>query len=189
MEASRKRSGDSDLPEKAKKLKKDKRSKKKRRKKHSSPSNNSSSENDDLNSSDSERLRKKHKKKSKKKRKHERKEKRKKMKKSKHSEESVKNTEVITADGQKDPEMGLKEMGPSVEDARKAMAPMTKEEWEKQQSVIRRVYDPETGRNRLIKGDGEVLEEIVSKERHKEINKAATIKDGEHFQKKAGFLK
>ena len=29
-----------------------------------------------------------------------------------------------------------------------ARRPMTKEEWEKQQSVIRRVYDPETGRNR-----------------------------------------
>lgn len=27
---------------------------------------------------------------------------------------------------------------------------MTKEEWDKQQSVIRRVYDPETGRNRYI---------------------------------------
>lgn len=30
----------------------------------------------------------------------------------------------------------------------KAMKPMTKEEWEKKQSVIRRVYDEETGRNR-----------------------------------------
>ena len=26
---------------------------------------------------------------------------------------------------------------------------MTKEEWEKQQSVVRRVYDPDTGRHRL----------------------------------------
>lgn len=31
----------------------------------------------------------------------------------------------------------------------KAMAPMTKEEWEKRQSVIRRVQDEETGRYRL----------------------------------------
>ena len=28
------------------------------------------------------------------------------------------------------------------------MVPMTKEEYEKQQSKVRRVFDPETGRNR-----------------------------------------
>jgi hypothetical protein len=33
-------------------------------------------------------------------------------------------------------------------DRARAMAPMTKEEWEKRQSVIRRVYDEETGRHR-----------------------------------------
>lgn len=37
---------------------------------------------------------------------------------------------------------------------------------------------------RLIKGDGEVIEEIVSKERHKEINKQATKGDGEYFRNK-----
>lgn len=31
----------------------------------------------------------------------------------------------------------------------KAMAPMTKEEWEQRQSVVRRVMDEETGRYRL----------------------------------------
>lgn len=31
----------------------------------------------------------------------------------------------------------------------KAMAPMTKEEWEKKQSVVRKVLDEETGRYRL----------------------------------------
>lgn len=35
-------------------------------------------------------------------------------------------------------------------DRAKAMAPMTKEEWEKRQSVIRRVYDEETGRHRWV---------------------------------------
>ena len=30
----------------------------------------------------------------------------------------------------------------------RSMKPMTKEEWEKQQSVVRRVVDPETGRHR-----------------------------------------
>ncbi|CAH0723550.1 unnamed protein product, partial [Brenthis ino] len=64
----------------------------------------------------------------------------------------------------------------------KAMAPMTKEEWEKRQSVIRRVQDEETGRYRLIKGDGEVLEEIVSHDRHKQINRQATMADGDFFQ-------
>ncbi|XP_053605170.1 ADP-ribosylation factor-like protein 6-interacting protein 4 [Plodia interpunctella] len=64
----------------------------------------------------------------------------------------------------------------------KAMAPMTKEEWEQKQSVVRRVLDEDTGRYRLIKGDGEVLEEIVSRDRHKQINKQATRADGEFFQ-------
>ncbi|ELU10856.1 hypothetical protein CAPTEDRAFT_101154, partial [Capitella teleta] len=61
---------------------------------------------------------------------------------------------------------------------KKIKAPMTREEWEKQQSVIRRVYDPDTGRTRLIRGDGEVIEEIVSRDRQKEINKQATSADG-----------
>ena len=33
--------------------------------------------------------------------------------------------------------------------SRRSLAPMTKEEYERQQSVVRRVFDPETGRNRL----------------------------------------
>ena len=72
---------------------------------------------------------------------------------------------------------------------------MTREEYEKQQSVVRRVFDPDTGRHRcvwrvqlcfnhlhtcmcvcvcvcrLVKGDGEIIEEIVSKDRHRAINK------------------
>jgi ribosomal protein S14 len=32
----------------------------------------------------------------------------------------------------------------------KAMAPMTKAEWEKSQSVVRRVYDESTGRHRSV---------------------------------------
>ena len=66
--------------------------------------------------------------------------------------------------------------------ASKKMAPMTKEMWEKQQSVVKRVYDEDTGRTRLIKGDGEIMEEIVSESRHKEINKTATKGDGLSFQ-------
>ncbi|KAL1122150.1 hypothetical protein AAG570_003555 [Ranatra chinensis] len=68
----------------------------------------------------------------------------------------------------------------------KRMAPMTKEEWEKKQSEVRRVLDNETGRYRMIRGDGEVLEEIVSKDRHKEINRQATLNDGSFFQTQIG---
>lgn len=86
----------------------------------------------------------------------------------------------------------LVDAGPALTDEQKsriqAMKPMTKEEWDARQSVIRRVVDPETGRMRLIKGDGEVLEEIVTKERHKEINKQATRGDGLSFQMRTGML-
>uniref|UniRef100_A0A1B6LI92 ADP-ribosylation factor-like protein 6-interacting protein 4 n=1 Tax=Graphocephala atropunctata TaxID=36148 RepID=A0A1B6LI92_9HEMI len=63
-----------------------------------------------------------------------------------------------------------------------SMAPMSKAEWDKQQSIIRRVYDEETGRTRLIRGEGEILEEIVSRKRHRVINRQATQGDGEFFQ-------
>lgn len=86
--------------------------------------------------------------------------------------------------------------------------PLTKEEYDARQSVIRRVLDPETGRtrystsdasltylyfgfpaliskyqrssftrssHRVIRGEGEILEEIVSKERHKDINKVCFV--------------
>ena len=45
-----------------------------------------------------------------------------------------------------------------------------------------KVYDEDTGRTRLVKGDGEILEECVSQFRHKEINKAATEADGNSFR-------
>ena len=67
------------------------------------------------------------------------------------------------------------------------MRPMTQAEWEAKQSVIRRVYDEETGRSRLVKGDGEILEEIVSRDRHLQINKLATRGDGATFQAKLGL--
>ncbi|XP_037025964.1 ADP-ribosylation factor-like protein 6-interacting protein 4 [Bradysia coprophila] len=64
----------------------------------------------------------------------------------------------------------------------KARAPQTKEDYDKIQSNIRRVVDPETGRTRLIKGEGEILEEIVTRDRHKAINRHATKADGEFFK-------
>lgn len=36
---------------------------------------------------------------------------------------------------------------------------------------------------RLIKGDGEIIEEIVTRDRHKQINQEATRSDGRTFQK------
>lgn len=44
----------------------------------------------------------------------------------------------------------LKDINLELADRAKAMAPMTREEWEKKQSVIRRVYDSETGRHRYV---------------------------------------
>lgn len=81
-------------------------------------------------------------------------------------------------------ENGSSSVGPSIDLMTQPTSnvPMTKEEWEKQESVLRRVYDNETGRHRLIKGSGEVMEECVSRERHRAINKAATQNDGEYFQ-------
>lgn len=69
-------------------------------------------------------------------------------------------------------------------DKKKSFAPMTQEEYTKMRNTIRRVVDPETGRSRLIRGEGEILEEIVSRERHKEINKVATRGDGDWFQQR-----
>lgn len=82
-------------------------------------------------------------------------------------------------------ENGSASIGPSIDlmtSNQSTMTPMTREEWEKQESVVRRVYDQETGRHRLIKGSGEVLEECVSRDRHRAINKVATQNDGEFFQ-------
>ncbi|XP_065898027.1 ADP-ribosylation factor-like protein 6-interacting protein 4 [Dysidea avara] len=64
----------------------------------------------------------------------------------------------------------------------RSLGPMTKEQYDKKQSTIRRVFDEDTGRHRLIRGDGEVVEEIVSKQRQQQINKAATAGDGASFQ-------
>jgi len=61
------------------------------------------------------------------------------------------------------------------------MTPMTREEYETQQSQIRQVFDPETGRYRLIRGMGEIIESIVSWSQHAAINQMATRGDGASF--------
>ena len=90
------------------------------------------------------------------------------------------------------PIVPLSPQSPAVEETQakapsRSFVPMTKEQFEKQQSVVRRVYDPDTGRHRLVKGTGEIIEEIVSKERQKQINKQATQNEGVSFQ--AGMAK
>lgn len=42
---------------------------------------------------------------------------------------------------------------------------------------------------RLIKGDGEVIEEMVSRDRHMKINKDSTLADGHTFQMNTVGLK
>ncbi|KAJ3098339.1 ADP-ribosylation factor-like protein 6-interacting protein 4 [Phlyctochytrium planicorne] len=64
---------------------------------------------------------------------------------------------------------------------RVAKVPQRFEEYQAEQSVIRRERDPYTGRMRLVKGTGEILEEIVSQEEQRRINKLATQGDGAHY--------
>lgn len=130
----------------------------------------------------------KHENKSKKKHKHkERKEKKKKSKKlKKHSKEKKdkekKTDEEKVADVAVDDKSNDDFAIPVELMNSKSHAPETPEEYQQRQNRIRREIDPVTGRSRLIKGDGEILEEIVTKERHKTINKEATKGDGEFFQ-------
>ncbi len=62
------------------------------------------------------------------------------------------------------------------------MVPMSFEQYQKQQSVVREVYDEDTGRVRLVKGTGEIIERIVSKDEQRAINRQATAGDGRSFQ-------
>lgn len=63
------------------------------------------------------------------------------------------------------------------------MAPMTREQYEAKRSEIREEYDAETGRYRLVRGTGEVLERIVSRDEHLAINRQATRGDGASFMR------
>lgn len=64
---------------------------------------------------------------------------------------------------------------------RTAMIPMSREQYEAQQAEIREVYDEETGRYRLVRGTGEIIERLVSREAHLQINQRATQGDGSSF--------
>ncbi|XP_064382117.1 ADP-ribosylation factor-like protein 6-interacting protein 4 [Halichondria panicea] len=153
---------------------------KKRKRRHSS-SCSSSELSDREDSTDSSEYKRSHK--SKKKRKHSHKEP--KVKKHNHNKkrshhDSIKKEKPVVA--RTTEVTSVNRDVPPPPPASKSRGPMTREDYEKQQSVVRRVLDPETGRHRLVKGDGEIVEEIVSRDRHKAINKLATLGDGLSFQ-------
>jgi hypothetical protein len=66
---------------------------------------------------------------------------------------------------------------------RTRMAPMSREHYEAEQSKIREVYDEESGRYRLVRGSGEIIERIVSRSAHQQINQTATRGDGSSFSR------
>ncbi|XP_015769410.1 PREDICTED: ADP-ribosylation factor-like protein 6-interacting protein 4 isoform X2 [Acropora digitifera] len=183
----------------------------KKRKKSRNYSDSSSSSDSESEHSSSERGKKKKKKKRKdrdktksNRKKEKRKKKReKKSKKQKEREEkkaaaikNIKDKDKLTTVASQDSYLAVSALkkqpassdsGTSAPPKKRFMVPMTKEEYEKQQAQVKRVYDPETGRHRLVKGTGEILEEIVSKARHNSINKNATRGDGEFFQARLGL--
>jgi hypothetical protein len=63
----------------------------------------------------------------------------------------------------------------------KVRGPMTQSEYSKLQSQIREVIDPHTGRVRHVRGTGEIIERIVSREEHLRLNRNATAGDGSGF--------
>lgn len=190
-------SSSSSSPERKKKKKKAAKSSSSSSSSSSSDSSSSSSSSSDESSDGSKHKRHHKKKKFKKGKKKKLKKKSKKVKKNSLSKVKAQEAKSRTEEPHQGPSLELpqessEEIGPVLTDEQKsriqAMKPMTKEEWDARQSVIRKVVDPETGRMRLIKGDGEVLEEIVSRDKHREINKQATANDGLTFQMRSGML-
>lgn len=64
------------------------------------------------------------------------------------------------------------------EEKARVSGPMSKQDYDKVNSQIREVRDPKTGRVRLVRGEGEILEQIVSKEEQQKIRRLATTWDG-----------
>lgn len=60
-------------------------------------------------------------------------------------------------------------------------APMSREEYEALRNTVREIYDEQTGRYRLVRGTGEIIERIVSRQDHQSINRQATYGDGQSF--------
>ena len=60
---------------------------------------------------------------------------------------------------------------------------MTRDQYKELQSQVREVYDEESGRYRLVRGTGEIIERIVSRDDHQSINQRATRGDGVSFSR------
>ena len=60
-------------------------------------------------------------------------------------------------------------------------APMTREEYEVLRNTVHEVYDEQSRRYRLVRGTGEIIERIVSRQDHQSINRQATYGDGRSF--------
>ncbi|KAI8848606.1 nuclear RNA-splicing-associated protein-domain-containing protein [Chytridium lagenaria] len=87
-------------------------------------------------------------------------------------------------------EQGEQDQGPPEPSATTASQPLSKPSRNRRstipqrlEDVLRRERDPYTGRMRLIKGTGEIIEEIVPLEQQIAINKLATQGDGARFNK------
>mmetsp|Transcript_37253 Transcript_37253/g.89168 ORF Transcript_37253/g.89168 Transcript_37253/m.89168 type:complete len:246 (-) Transcript_37253:360-1097(-) len=63
----------------------------------------------------------------------------------------------------------------------KPKGPMTQAEYQELRSQLREVYDPQTGRTRLVRGTGEIVERIVSSSEHANLNRTATYGDGSSY--------
>jgi hypothetical protein len=68
-------------------------------------------------------------------------------------------------------------------EAAQTKGPMTQAQYLQLQSQIREEIDPVTGRIRLVRGTGEIIERIVTKQEHQLINNNATRGDGDSFAK------
>lgn len=62
-----------------------------------------------------------------------------------------------------------------------AKGPMTQAQYQQLHSQIHEVIDPHTGRTRWQRGTGEIVERIVSREQHMNLNLCATRGDGASF--------
>lgn len=58
---------------------------------------------------------------------------------------------------------------------------MTQAQYQQLHSQINEVVDPHTGRTRWQRGTGEIVERIVSREQHMNLNACATRGDGASF--------
>lgn len=91
---------------------------------------------------------------------------------------TIKNTDVVNI-----AKFAAKEKETTKEEKHlaKRMVPMTKDEYDANQAKIREIYDPGSGRMRLVRGSGEIIERIVSRSEHQRINQIATAGDGASF--------